>query len=120
MRNNLNSEENNESNNVSPNESTTNTNNSNAEQNLSTSINNLNSTSHLSDIRDPNSNQIEQLSFDINYPQFTNNFLDRVARNMFQSLLNPNTQNNNDRVMVDPSNNIIFYETILRPNNNNH
>ena len=80
--------------------------------------NNLGSEIPLSNIniRDPNSNEVEQ----VNDQHFTNNFIDRVARNIFQSLLNPNgqNQNSNDRIMIDPSNNIIFYETILRPNSN--
>jgi hypothetical protein len=39
-----------------------------------------------------------------------------MARNIFQSMLNPRSQNTNDRFMIDPSNNILFYETIIRPN----
>lgn len=74
--------------------------------------------SNVNVIRDPVSNQIEHLTFDITDQQFTNNFLDTIARNIFQSMLNPRTQNNNDRFMIDPSNNILFYETIIRPNNN--
>jgi hypothetical protein len=75
--------------------------------------------SNINVIRDPISNQIDHLTFDITDQQFTNNFLDRVARNIFQSILNPHTQNNNnDRFMIDPSNNILFYETIIRPNSN--
>jgi hypothetical protein len=69
-------------------------------------------------IRDPISNQIEQFTFDISDTQFTNNFLDSISRNIFQSLLNPHTQNNNERFIIDPSNNTLYYETILRPNRN--
>lgn len=74
--------------------------------------------SNINVIRDPLTNQIEHLTFDINDQQFTNNFLDRIARNIFQSILNPHSQNSNDRFMIDPSNNILFYETIIRPNSN--
>lgn len=76
--------------------------------------------SNINVVRDPLSNQIDHLTFDITDQQFTNNFIDRVARNIFQSMLNPHSQNNNDRFMIDPSNNILFYETIIRPNNPNN
>ena len=85
-----------------------------------TPIDETQTVSNVNIIRDPSSNQIDHVTFDIIDPQFTNNFLDRFARNIFQSLLNPNTQNNNDRFMIDPSNNILFYETILRPNSNSN
>ena len=48
--------------------------------------------------------------------QSLNAFIDQVATNLFQSVLNPN---NADGFMFDPSNNILFYETIIRPNRNN-
>jgi hypothetical protein len=73
--------------------------------------------SNINVVRDPLLNQIDNLTFDITDQQFTNNFLDQVTRNIFQSMLNPRSQNNNDRFMIDPSNNILFYETIIRPNN---
>lgn len=44
--------------------------------------------------------------------------IDQIATNMFQSMLNPLNQNMNDRFMFDPSNNILFFETIIRPNSN--
>ena len=34
-------------------------------------------------------------------------------------MLNPNTRDNNDRFMFDPSNNLLFYEAIIRPNSEN-
>jgi hypothetical protein len=74
--------------------------------------------SNVNSIRDPLSNQIEYVTFDITDQQFTNNFLDTIARNIFQSMLNQRTQNNNDRFIINPSNSILFYETIIRPNNN--
>jgi hypothetical protein len=48
--------------------------------------------------------------------QTLNSLIDQVATNLFQSVLNPN---NNEGFMVDPSNNIMYYETIIRPNRNN-
>jgi hypothetical protein len=85
-----------------------------------TNIDNTNTPplSNINVVRDPISNQIDQLTFDITNPDFTNNFLDQVARNIFQTMLNPHNQNVNDRFMIDPSNNILFYETIIRPNHN--
>jgi hypothetical protein len=74
--------------------------------------------SNINVVRDPISNQIEQLTFDITNQDFTNNFLDQVARNIVQNMLNSRNQNVNDRFMIDPSNNILFYETIIRPNSN--
>jgi hypothetical protein len=89
----------------------TNTNTNNTDRPSSSPISNINV------VRDLLSNQIDHLTFDITDQQFTNNFIDQVARNIFQSMLNPRSQNNNDRFMIDPSNNILFYETIIRPNN---
>jgi len=95
---------------ISPTENTT--------ENISTNRDNTNTppVSNINVTRDPISNQIDQLTFDITNPDFTNNFLDQIARNIFQSMLNPRSQNINDRFMIDPSNNILFYETIIRPN----
>jgi hypothetical protein len=39
-----------------------------------------------------------------------------MVNNLFQSILNPNMRTN-ERFMIDPSNNLLLYETILRPNN---
>ena len=50
--------------------------------------------------------------------QSVNTFIDQVARNLFQSILYPDNQTNNDTFLFDPSNNILFYETIIRPNRN--
>ena len=80
------------------------------------SISSNSSRSNMNVIRDPLTNQIEHLTFDISDQQFTNNFIDNITRNIFQSMLNPHTQNNNGRFMIDSSNNILFYETIIRPN----
>jgi hypothetical protein len=75
--------------------------------------------SNLNIIRDPSTNTIDQLSFDINNTEFTNNVLNRITRNIFSSILNPQTPDENERFMIDPSNNILFYETIIRSPNNN-
>jgi hypothetical protein len=72
--------------------------------------------SNIELLRNPVSNQIEQFSFDINEPSFTNIFLDQITRNLLNNLYTPN--DNNGRIMIDPSNNYLFYETIIRPNRN--
>lgn len=69
--------------------------------------------------RNPVSNEIDQISFDINDPAFTEDIINLAARNIFQSILNPSSRNPNERFMIDPSNNMLFYETIIRPNNSN-
>lgn len=81
--------------------------------------------SNINFIRDPISNEIEHLTFDIGEQVsngftngLTNSLLDGFTRNVLQTLLNPHTQNNNDRFVFDPSNNIFLYETIIRPNSN--
>jgi hypothetical protein len=93
-----------------PTENITNDTSSNPDNTNTTPLSNINV------IRDPILNQIDHLTFDITNQEFTNSFLDQIARNMFQSMLNPGSQNMNDRFMIDPSNNILFYETIIRRN----
>lgn len=90
-------------------ENTTNDTLSNRDNTNTTPLSNINFT------RVPVSNQIDQVTFDIPNQEFTNNFLDQIIRNIFQSMVNPRSQNLNDRFMIDPSNNILFYETIIRP-----
>lgn len=101
--------------NPSNNTSTPNISNSNEETNNNSTTSSF---SNVNILRDPISNQADYITFDINDQQFTNNFLDRFARNIFQTIINPNTHNN-ERIMIDPSNNILFYETIIRPRSNN-
>lgn len=69
--------------------------------------------------RDPSTNAIDQLTFDVNNSEFTNNVLNTLTRNIFNSILNPQASDENERFMIDPSNNILFYETIIRPPNSN-
>ena len=60
------------------------------------------------------SNQIDNITFDITNTDITSNVVNRL----FQSLLSPQSANN-DSFMYDPSNNLLFYETIFRPYGNN-
>jgi hypothetical protein len=92
----------------------------NASTNASTNFSNINVT------RDSFTNEINQFTFDISNNEMVDNILDDVAGRLFQNLFldttnNTNTmntsRNNNDRFVFDPSNNILIYETILRPNN---
>ena len=68
-------------------------------------------------IRNPTTNEIDQLIFDINNPDIRDNIVNMLSRNIFNSILNPESRNENDRFMIDPSNNILFYETIITPPN---
>jgi hypothetical protein len=72
--------------------------------------------SNIELLRNPISNQIEQFSFDINDPSFTNIFLDQITRNILNNLYTHNDNNNNNnndnnsngRIMIDPSNNLFY------------
>ena len=74
-------------------------------------------TNNFSINRNTLSNEIYNISFDI----IVNNLANNLANRLFQSILSPQsaTQNNNDTFMFDASNNMLFYETILRPHNRN-
>lgn len=70
-------------------------------------------------IRNPDTNSIDQVTFDMVEPDITNNVLNMITRNIFNSILNPQSRDENERFMIDPSNNLLFYETIIRPPNSN-
>jgi len=74
--------------------------------------------SNMEILRNPVSNQIEQFSFDINEPSLTNIFLDQITRNLLFPMSNSSIRNttDNSRIIIDPSNNFLFYETIISPN----
>ena len=67
--------------------------------------------------RNPNSNEIDNITFDITN-NTSNTAITNIASRLFQSILQRN-RDDDDSFMFDPSNNILFYETILRPNNRN-
>jgi hypothetical protein len=51
----------------------------------------------------------------------TSDIIESLSNRLFQTLLNPNaTNNNNDLFVYDPSNNILMYETNIRPNTPNN
>jgi hypothetical protein len=75
--------------------------------------------SNMEILRNPISNLIEEFSFDINEPSLTNIFLDQITRNLLWSTNNSHIHNtnrdDNSRIIIDPSNNFLFYETIISP-----
>ena len=85
--------------------------------NASTNLTNEN-ISNVNVIRNPQTNIIDQISFDMSNNAITSDIIGTITNRLFQTLLNPNaTNNNNDHFVFDPSNNILMYETIVRPNN---
>jgi len=74
--------------------------------------------------RNPVSNQIDNIVFDITNSEMSsnivNNLATRFASSFVETILSPQLENqNNDTIMYDASNNMLFYETILRPYNRN-
>jgi hypothetical protein len=73
--------------------------------------------------RNPDTNQIDQIAFDITNNVLNNDLLNNITNRMFNSMFNANNSNDSDRFVFDPSNNILLFETLLRPanrsNNNN-
>jgi hypothetical protein len=74
--------------------------------------------------RNPDTNQIDQIAFDITNNVLNNELLNNITNRMFNSMFNSNNSNDSDRFVFDPSNNILLFETLLRPanrtNNNNN
>lgn len=86
---------------------------------------NNNSFTNFNVFRNPNSNQIEHVMFDISNNELSNDIVNNVTYRLFQSILRPQTNNQSinrtqtdDVFLIDPSNNLLIYETILRPNTN--
>jgi hypothetical protein len=72
-----------------------------------------------------NSREIDTFIFDITNTDISNNLMSNLTRSLLQSYLNPSqntntNSNSNSTFNIDPSNNILFYESILRPNRNNN
>jgi hypothetical protein len=84
-------------------------------------INNENIT-NVNVLRNPQTNIVDQVSFDISGNAITNDIMNTITNRLFESLFNPlaNTNANNDHFVYDPSNNILMYESIIHPNNNNN
>ena len=85
-----------------------------------TNLNTLfNSISNLNVIRNPDSNEVEHLTFDLTNSSMTDELINNMASRILQGMLNPTAtnNNNNDRILFDASNNVLFYETIIMPNN---
>jgi hypothetical protein len=106
-------------NNPSNNNTSTNNTSNNNPSNNNTSTNNPsnnneennNSFSNVNIIRNPETNQIDQIAFDITNNLLSNELLNNITSRMFQNILQQN--NENDRLIFDPSHNILLYETII-------
>ena len=61
--------------------------------------------------RNPETNQIDQVAFDLTNNLLSNELLNNITSRMFQNILQPDTEN--DRLIFDPSNNILLFETII-------
>jgi len=82
-------------------------------------INNENIT-NIDVLRNPQTNIVDQVSFDISGNAITNDIMNTITNRLFESLFNPLANTNNDHFVYDPSNNILMYESIIHPNNNNN
>ena len=75
-------------------------------------------------IRNPQTNIVDHVSFDISGNTITNDIVNTISNRLFQTLFNPlantDTNNINEHFVYDPSNNVLMYETIIHPNNNNN
>ena len=78
--------------------------------------------SNVNVIRNPQTNIVDQVSFDISGNTITNNIVNTLTNRLFETLFNPSgaSNNTNDHFVYDPSNNILMYETIFPPSNNDN
>jgi len=68
-------------------------------------------------IRNPDTNEINQIEFELTNTDLTGDIIGNITNRLFQSILYPQTNNqNNDRIVLDASNNILLFEAIIRPN----
>ena len=79
--------------------------------------------SNFNTIRNPVTNDIEHVTFDISGNEIVDNLLSSITDRFVTGLFSPISTNsinsaNNDRFVYDPSNNILLYETIIRRDNN--
>ena len=75
-------------------------------------------------IRNPQTNIVDHVLFDISGNTITNDIVNTISNRLFESIFNPlantDTNNINEHFVYDPSNNVLMYETIIHPNNNNN
>jgi hypothetical protein len=124
LNNNSNSNSNSNSNNDNTNDDNTNDDvNDHANNNTNHETGNQNPTidpplSNINVLRDPETNEVEQVAFDLTNTDIANDLINNLTTRLFQSILSPSssTNQNNDRYVLDPSNNIFLYETFIRPN----
>lgn len=72
----------------------------------------------LQEIPSTTTNNINQTTLDMSNNLLGENddFLSSITNRLFTNLLNYQNNNSNDRIVYDPSNNILMYETIIRQN----
>ena len=78
--------------------------------------------SNVNVVRNPQTNIVDQVSFDISGNTITNDIVNTLTNRLFETLFNPSGASNNasDYFVYDPSNNILMYETIFPPSNNDN
>lgn len=83
-------------------------------------INNEN-ISNVNIVRNPQTNIVDEISFDISGNTITNDIVSTLTNRLFETLFVPSAarNNTNDHFVYDPSNNVLMYESISRPNDNN-
>jgi hypothetical protein len=79
--------------------------------------------SNFNTVRNPVTNDIEHVTFDISGNEIVDSLLSSITDRFITGLFSPISTNstnstNNDRFVYDPSNNILLYETIIRRDNN--
>jgi hypothetical protein len=85
--------------------------------NTNTTISTSDNPNNLNVVRNANTNEIEHITFDITNNAMSDNIIDGLTDRILESILFPQTQDN-ERFTFDASNNILLYETIIRPNLN--
>ncbi len=71
---------------------------------------------NLNTLRNPTTNNIDHVTFDISDNELTNTLLSSITSRLLTSLFTPQNADqspNNDRFVYDPSNNLFLYETTI-------
>jgi len=92
--------------------------NTNTNDNVNAEPDNRPSLSNMNVLRDPETNEIEHVTFDLTNTDIANDLINNITTRLFQSILSPSSSSdqNNERYVLDPSNNLFLYETFIRPN----
>ena len=94
------------------------TDNTNTNDNVTEEPDNRPSLSNINVLRDPETNEIEHVAFDLTNTDIANDLINNITTRLFQSILSPlsSSEQNNERYVLDPSNNIFLFENYIRPN----